>query len=140
MSFLGSPFRNQHAIIRSRLADVTDRAKGREGADLRVLFERLALALRSHLLMEETVVYPAMIASRDEKLRTVAIELRERFAGQSARFDALYERWGANRVDEADAETFRSEVEAFALELCARMDAEDEGLYARSAERQRDSA
>src|SRR6185503_21214923 len=98
MTFLGSPFRNQHTIIRARLADVIERAADGNGYDLSVLFERLALALRSHLLMEDNVVYPAMIASRDASLRERAARLRESGGDQSDRFEELYAKWGERKL------------------------------------------
>ena len=129
MTFLGSPFRNQHTIIRARLADVLERAEASEGYDLCVLFERLALALRSHLLMEDNVVYPAMIASRDPKLRERATRLREAGADQSERFEALYRKWGEGNLIDADVPAFVRDLEALAATMRERMDAEDAELY-----------
>jgi iron-sulfur cluster repair protein YtfE (RIC family) len=130
MTFLGSPFRNQHAIIRARLADVIERANEGSGYDLSVLFERLALALRSHLLMEDNVVYPAMIASRDTALRGRAERLREAGGDQAERFEALYATWGERKLIDGDIPTFVRDIQAFARELRERMDAEDAQLYA----------
>jgi len=130
MTFLGSPFRNQHTIIRARLADVIDRAAVGNGYDLSVLFERLALALRSHLLMEDNVVYPAMIASRDASLRERAARLRESGGDQSDRFEELYAKWGERKLIDADVPAFLRDLEALAVGLRERMDAEDAELYA----------
>lgn len=130
MTFLGSPFRNQHTIIRARLADVIERATEGDGYDLSVLFERLSLALRSHLLMEDNVVYPAMIASRDPKLRQRAERLRLDNGDQSARFEALYERWGERKLLDGDVSAFLRDLEVLARSLHERMDAEDAELYA----------
>jgi hypothetical protein len=130
MTFLGSPFRNQHTIIRARLADVIDRAAVGNGYDLSVLFERLALALRSHLLMEDNVVYPAMMASRDVSLRERATRLRESGGDQSDRFEELYAKWGERKLIDADVPAFLRDLEALAVGLRERMDAEDAELYA----------
>jgi hypothetical protein len=130
MTFLGSPFRNQHTIIRARLADVMERAAEGGGYDLSVLFERLSLALRSHLLMEDNVVYPAMMASRDPQLRRRAERLRLDNGDQSARFEALYQRWGDRKLLDGDASAFARELGVHAQSLCERMDAEDAELYA----------
>jgi len=130
MTFLGSPFRNQHTIIRARLADVIERAADGNGYDLSVLFERLALALRSHLLMEDNVVYPAMIASRDPGLRARATRLRQEGRDQSARFETLYEKWGERKLVDADVPAFARDLQALAVSLNERMDAEDAELYA----------
>ncbi len=130
MTFLGSPFRNQHTIIRARLADVIDRASDGSSYDLSVLFERLALALRSHLLMEDNVVYPAMTASRDVGLRERASRLRALGGDQAARFEELYAKWGERRLLQGNVGAFVGELEAFARGLHERMDAEDAQLYA----------
>jgi hypothetical protein len=130
MTFLGSPFRNQHTIIRARLADVIERANEGSGYDLSVLFERLALALRSHLLMEDNVVYPAMIASRDANLRGRATRLRAVGGDQSERFEALYTKWGERKLIEGDVPSFVRDLQALAASLHERMDAEDAELYA----------
>jgi len=130
MTFLGSPFRNQHTIIRARLADVIERAAIGNGYDLSVLFERLALALRSHLLMEDNVVYPAMIASRDASLRERAARLRETVGDQAARFEELYAKWGERKLIDADIPAFLRDLEVLAAGLRERMDAEDAELYA----------
>lgn len=130
MTFLGSPFRNQHTIIRARLADVIERAGEGSGYDLSVLFERLALALRSHLLMEDNVVYPAMMASRDPKLRARAERLRRDNGDQSTMFEALYERWGERKLLDGDVRVFLRELGSLAERLHERMDAEDAELYA----------
>jgi hemerythrin-like domain-containing protein len=134
MTFLGSPFRDQHTIIRARLADVIERAGAGSGYDLSVLFERLSLALRSHLLMEDNVVYPAMIASRDPDLRERAMRLRETCGDQSERFEVLYEKWGERRLIDADISGFLADLEAYAVGLRERMDAEDAELYAHLSE------
>lgn len=130
MTFLGSPFRNQHTIIRARLADVIERATDGSGYDLSVLFERLALALRSHLLMEDNVVYPAMIASRDPGLRARATRLRQEGRDQAARFETLYKKWGERKLIDADVPAFTRDLQALAVGLNERMDAEDAELYA----------
>ena len=130
MTFLGSPFRNQHTIIRARLADVLERAAGGKGYDLSVLFERLALALRSHLLMEDNVVYPAMIASRDDALRDRAERLRETCGDQAERFERFYATWGERKLIDGDISAFVRDLTAFSRELSERMDAEDAELYA----------
>jgi len=140
MSFLGSPFRNQHTIIRARLADVLERTTVGFGPDLAVLFERLALALRSHLLMEDNVVYPAMIASRDGLLRDRAKRLHGQYGDQAARFDDLYAKWGGRRLVDAEIGAFVEDLDRFSRALGDRMDAEDAQLYARAPEEQRESA
>ncbi|HEY8322240.1 MAG TPA: hemerythrin domain-containing protein [Candidatus Baltobacteraceae bacterium] len=130
MTFLGSPFRNQHTIIRARLADVIERADEGAAHGLSVLFERLALALRSHLLMEDNVVYPAMIASRDQGLRDRAARLQQAGRDQSGRFESLYEKWGGRAFTDADVPAFARDLRALAASLNERMDAEDAELYA----------
>ncbi len=133
MAFLGTPFRNQHTIIRARLADVLKRSVGGNGYDVAVLFERLSLALRSHLLMEDNVIYPAMTVSRDRELRDRALTLRDRYREQSANFERLYARWADRRLIEGDVSAFAHDLEIFAHEIVERMDVEDALLYGRIA-------
>ena len=120
--------RQHHTMLRHILNEFPSKAPA-PGAAMMMLLSRLRAILLRHLKLEDDYVYPALVQSPDEHLRTSARTFRLEMGGVLRAFEDFEKRWPHAEAIDADLEQFWNEWQPLRRALEARMHAEDSGLY-----------
>jgi iron-sulfur cluster repair protein YtfE (RIC family) len=121
--------RGQHGQIMQLAAELHRAVDQGDGVrPVAALRWRLARELIAHLAMEDRLLYPSMIRSRDAKVAGTATHLKAEMGGLASEFTAYMAAWSDLRVAR-EWEAFRSETRVVLDRLADRIRREDETLY-----------
>lgn len=125
--------RQQHDIILERAISIQDMARTLDGerqvdALLRE-FRRFDGVLTSHLVSEDTFLYPEMIGSGDAGASTTAARFSEEMGGLSDSYKAFTQEWLEPSRIRADPMGFRKAFTKIVFALSNRIHRENNELY-----------
>lgn len=121
--------RGQHERIMRLAAELHQAVDQGDGVrPVAALRWRLARELIAHLAMEDRLLYPSMIRSRDAKIAGTATHLKAEMGSFANEFTVYMAAWSDLRVAR-EWEAFRSETKAVLDRLADRIRREDETLY-----------
>jgi iron-sulfur cluster repair protein YtfE (RIC family) len=126
-------FRDQHAellnIAYKISAFLTPDELGKEAKEVRTLLSTLFTLLSTHLAMEDNIVYPILLKSADEKVKTLA----QKFSAEMGTISIVLKRY---RNNWPNAESIQQNPKIFIIEtnelfgvLSKRIESEDNELY-----------
>ncbi|HTW85048.1 MAG TPA: hemerythrin domain-containing protein [Candidatus Sulfotelmatobacter sp.] len=125
-------YRQQHAMIRRQVKELTDGMYGEKGAsELRISLSRLASTVAIHFTTAQSSLYPRLTAHADASMRATAVRYRDTLDSISRGFTSFFETWKVYGAIERDRERFASETRDVLEALIQRIDAEDNDLYPR---------
>lgn len=90
---------------------------------------KLAGILKIHLAMEDSALYPRMLAHPEAAVRETAAEYQRSMGQLAPAFEAFYEKWRRHGAIESAPEEFASAWRGIVDALNQRMDLEDANLY-----------
>ena len=96
---------------------------------IRVLLLQLGGKVSMHLAMEDKAFYPALVASTDEAVRSMAREYMDEMGLLSRAFIAYLNKWDTPASISANAPAFTRETKAMFNALAKRIQRENRLLY-----------
>ncbi|MGQ9367650.1 hemerythrin domain-containing protein [Azospirillum sp. A39] len=128
-----SAYRRQHAEI-TRLAGALLDLLYRPDApshilDARALLTALDTAVDHHLTLEDSILYPRLLAHADDGLRSAAAGCRDEVGGMHRVFRGYVDDWSDLPTMAGRFGTFRAETRAVLSRLDGRMRREREELF-----------
>jgi hemerythrin-like domain-containing protein len=129
--------RRQHDEISALLLELHNqvaRYRGPAEAQAIVLgFSRLTRLLRSHLALEDDLLYPAMIRSQEPCASEMAESFASEMGGLAAELAEFQRRWGVSAVVAASFDRFREDAFTILAAIDRRIDREDSQLFPAAA-------
>lgn len=129
MTIKTAMYRSQHAEL-VRLASRIPVEGALDELDANLALGRLKGVLAIHLKLEDSVLYPAMLAHASPGIRDKASKYQREMGDLSASFNAFYVRWTAPDAIRKDPPGFQREWKTILAALGARIAAEENDLYA----------
>ncbi len=120
--------RNHHVVLRYLVDEIAKAAS--DPASIAAYLTRLRSILLAHLNIEDNWLYPQLARSPNSTVRHKAERYTREMGGLRDVFAALWERWGDPGAIEGAPEAWQWDWQPFERALSARMDAEDNDLYA----------
>ena len=126
-------FRDQHeellAIV-SEISNHLDQDKlGKSAAEVRSLLSKLFAKLGIHLAMEDKALYPKLLESNDESVKTMAKEFMEEMGGIGEALKNYRAKWPTHFSIEKAPVEFIKETKGIFIALGTRIDRENSQLY-----------
>lgn len=123
-------FRQQHVDLGKLLVQVQSRAKAKApGAELRAALVEFSGKLSVHLAGEDRSVYPALMASPDAGVATMAKRFADEMGGLGQAFKAFMARYATGALIDAQYATFVSDYDGIVAAVTKRVQAEEKELY-----------
>ncbi|MBF0315426.1 MAG: hemerythrin domain-containing protein [Oligoflexia bacterium] len=127
-------FREQHEemvkVVGQISALSTNADKVKQNANnVRALLSQLMGSLKSHLAMEDNVLYPDLLKNSDEKVRNLATRYSSEMGGMKAAVEKYNSKWITAKNIEDNAAIFLSETKDLFNVLGKRIDRENSELY-----------
>ncbi len=126
-------FREQHkglvGLVKQITASLNKNDLLRDAEGVRTLLATLAGKLSVHLTMEDDVLYPSLLKSRNESVRQTAQKFIDEMGGIKKAFAAYTDRWAGPTFIRENPEWFIKETTAIFDALSARIIKEDNELY-----------
>jgi len=123
--------REEHAglaVIVGQLSKMIDQAMPPPSRELYQLRMELASGLIHHLKSEDWILYPALLASSDQKIALTARAFSASMGGLSGEFRTYFDRWGADAI-KRNWKDYQSETFEVLRALTLRMNREERDLY-----------
>lgn len=128
-----SALRRQHdaaSALASRLQDEIERHRAdRDTHGISVMLAKLLGLLSIHLAQEDRSLYPAMMASGDERAAAVARRFAEEMGGLAGRLKTFAAHWSSPAAIASNYDDFRQEAGTVLAALGERIERENECLY-----------
>ncbi|XOV83174.1 MAG: hemerythrin domain-containing protein [bacterium] len=126
-------FRSQHAeiveIVEAISALLTEEKLATQSREVSRLMARFSGKLKGHLLMEDKVLYPKLMAHSDPGVNNLANRYMKEMGGIAEAVGEYSERWKSAELIEADVKAFIVETKRLFAVLAKRIKSEDEVLY-----------
>ncbi|NOZ26054.1 MAG: hemerythrin domain-containing protein [Nitrospirae bacterium] len=126
-------YRKQHEKILElidELSEYLSEERLKSGAhEARSILSRLSGALKVHLAMEDNSLYPRLLASKDEQIRSTAKQFIEEIGDIASAFNDYLHRWPKAASIENNPVEFINESKEFFRKLGSRIQREDDILY-----------
>ncbi len=120
--------RNHHVVLRYLVDEIAKAAN--DPASIAPYLARLRSILLAHLNIEDNWLYPQLARSPNPAVRSKAERYTREMGGLRDGFAALWVRWGDPGAIEGAPEAWQRDWQPFERAMSARMDAEDNDLYA----------
>ena len=123
--------RGEHAslnIISDQLSEIIAQASPPPAPELYAIRRRLASELIRHLKSEDSLLYPALLASRNERVALTARTFSSSMGGLASEFKTYRERWDAYSIARHWTR-YRTETFEILRSLRIRMTREERDLY-----------
>ena len=123
--------RNEHDLLLVLADELEAVSVGDPPFDLTPIFVRLsrfAQLLQIHLLREDSLLYPALIASGDRRLAAVAATFQDELGDLDILVEAYEQKWTGSAISYRWAD-FCEDTGTLLRRVRTRIHREDEGLY-----------
>lgn len=97
--------------------------------EIRRILSILAGKLKVHLAAEDRYLYPKLMASENDRVRTTAENFVKEMGGIYSSFSDFLTRWPSGSTIGENRELFRSEMKEVVAALSERISREDSELY-----------
>ena len=125
--------RKQHADIMEQVDTILKAIRGNEVVLNKELVQELVTKisdeLRLHLLVEDDLLYPALMKDPKESIRNIAYMYVAELGGIKDTFKKYKAKWTRNEAIAESIEAFKSETEALITLLKKRIDKENNELF-----------
>lgn len=125
--------RTQHEGLLDVAQEVSthlDATKLRQDAyDVRTLLSKLSGKLKVHLAMEDDSLYPRLLESPDESVRTTTIRYQNEMGNISTTFHNYMAKWRTAQPIQDDPHEFIAQTHKLFSALAERIEREDNELY-----------
>lgn len=126
-------FRRQHEEI-SKLADdlasfLKPELLESEAKAARLVLSKLAGVLNMHLAAEDNVLYPNLLKTENEEIRTIAQKYIDEMSSLKESFGKYLKKWPSSLSLQSNPEEFIVETEQILLLLRQRIQRENNELY-----------
>ena len=124
--------RRQHTEILKMAGEINHLIGGgavKNATALRGVLARLTGVVKVHLAMEDSSMYPLMVAAKDGQIATMARRYQKEMGGLAEAYVKDSERWKQGGAIEAEAGDFTAQTSEVFGKLATRIQREDEELY-----------
>ena len=126
-------FRRQHQEILGLVKELQPQldvtSLRRDAAPVATGLQRLAALLKAHLALEDSTLYPKLIAHADPEVAATARRYQQEMGGLQKAFSDYVERWPTAAPIQQEPEMFVSQTQQVVAALLARVEREDGELY-----------
>jgi iron-sulfur cluster repair protein YtfE (RIC family) len=127
-------FRQQHSEILGLVTEIKIRIEAADSTrdsapELRSLIGLLATVLGKHLEIEDRVIYPKLIASKNQATSETASRFKKEMGGLAAMFESFVTRWSTDGNIEQNPAELNSEFRGLFSLLWMRIEKEENVLY-----------
>jgi hemerythrin-like domain-containing protein len=126
-------FRRQHQEILGLVTELKPRldvtSLQRDAAPVATGLQRLAALLKAHLALEDSTLYPKLIAHADSEVAATARRYQQEMGGLQTAFSNYIERWPTAASIQQEPDLFLSQTQQVVAALLARVEREDSELY-----------
>lgn len=127
------PFRRQHQEILGLVKELQPRldvvSLRRDAAPVATGLQRLAAMLKAHLALEDSTLYPKLLAHADPAVAATARRYQQEMGGLQTVFSNYIERWPTASSIQQEPDLFVSQTQQVVGALLARVEREDGELY-----------
>jgi hypothetical protein len=126
-------FRRQHQEILGLVKELQPQldvaSLRRDAATVVTGLQRLAAMLKAHLALEDSTLYPKLMAHADPAVATTARRYQQEMGGLQTAFSNYIERWPTAPSIQQQPDLFLSQTQQVVTALLARVEREDNELY-----------
>jgi hypothetical protein len=126
-------FRRQHQEILGLVKELEPQldvaSLRRDAAPVATGLQRLATMLKAHLALEDSTLYPKLIAHADPAVAATARRYQQEMGGLQTAFSNYIERWPTASSIQQQTDLFLSQTQQVVAALLARIEREDGELY-----------
>ncbi|HMJ55504.1 MAG TPA: hemerythrin domain-containing protein [Polyangiaceae bacterium] len=126
-------FRRQHQEILGLVKELHPQldvvSLRRDAAPVATGLQRLAAMLKAHLALEDSTLYPKLLAHADPAVADTARRYQEEMGGLQTAFSNYIERWPSASSIQEQPDLFVSQTQQIVAALLARVEREDGELY-----------
>jgi hemerythrin-like domain-containing protein len=126
-------FRRQHQEILGLVKELQPLLEvvslRRDAATVATGLQRLAAMLKAHLALEDSALYPKLLAHADPAVAATARRYQQEMGGLQTTFSNYIERWPAASSIQHEPDLFVSQTQQVVAALLARVEREDGELY-----------
>jgi len=126
-------FRRQHQEILGLVKELHPQldvvSLRRDAAPVATGLQRLATMLKAHLALEDSTLYPKLLAHADPAVAATARRYQQEMGGLLTVFSNYIERWPAASSIQQEPDLFLSQTQQVVAALLARVEREDGELY-----------
>lgn len=130
-------FREQHAqavvVVQQISALLNPVALAADATKVRHLLSQLVGALQAHLAMEDSLLYPKLIASSDAKVSGMAKRFQQEMGGIKDALGAYVKKWPSAVAIQQNPALFIADTRGIFAALAKRIEKEDKELYVAAA-------
>jgi hypothetical protein len=126
-------FRRQHQEILGLVKELQPHidvvSLRRDAAPVATGLQRLAAMLKAHLALEDSTLYPKLLAHADPAVAATARRYQQEMGGLQTAFSNYIERWPTASSIQHEPDLFLSQTQQIVAALLARVEREDGELY-----------
>ena len=126
-------FRRQHQEILGLVKELQPQwdlvSLRRDAAPVATGLQRLAAMLKAHLALEDSTLYPKLLAHADPAVAAAARRYQQEMGGLQTAFSNYIERWPTASSIQQEPDLFVSQTGQIVAALLARVEREDGELY-----------
>jgi hypothetical protein len=126
-------FRRQHqeilGVVKELQPSLAVEALRRDAAPVASGLQRLATMLKAHLALEDSTLYPKLMAHADPAIAGTARRYQQEMGDLQTAFSNYVERWSTASSIQQEPEQFVSHTQQVVAALLARVEREDGELY-----------
>jgi hemerythrin-like domain-containing protein len=126
-------FRRQHQEILGLVKELHPQldvvSLRRDAAPVATGLQRLAAMLKAHLALEDSTLYPKLLAHADPAVADTARRYQQEMGGLQTAFSNYIERWPSASSIQGEPDLFVSQTQQIVAALLARVELEDGELY-----------
>jgi Hemerythrin HHE cation binding domain len=126
-------FRRQHQEILGLVKELQPQLEvaslRRDAAPVATGLQRLAAMLKAHLALEDSTLYPKLIAHPDPEVAATARRYQQEMGGLQTAFSDYIGRWATASSIQQEPDLFLSQTQQVVAALLARIEREDGELY-----------
>jgi Hemerythrin HHE cation binding domain len=126
-------FRRQHQEILGLVKELQPQldvaSLRRDAAPVVTGLQRLATMLKAHLALEDSTLYPKLMAHADPAVAATARRYQQEMGGLQTAFSNYIERWPTAPSIQEQPDLFLSQTQQVVAALLARVEREDGELY-----------
>jgi len=126
-------FRRQHQEILGLVKELEPQldvvSLRRDAAPVATGLQRLAAMLKAHLALEDSTLYPKLMAHADPAVAATARRYQQEMGGLQTAFSNYIERWPTAPSIQQEPDLFLSQTQQVVAALLARVEREDSELY-----------
>jgi hypothetical protein len=126
-------FRRQHEEILGLVKELQPQLDAtslrRDATSVATGLQRLATMLKAHLALEDSTLYPKLLAHADPEVVAMARRYQQEMGGVQTAFSDYIGRWPSAASIQQDPDLFLSQTQGIVAALLARVEREDGELY-----------